>query len=271
MADTSTVVDEPESADVRATVEADTGAETDDDAEADEEPATLDVPTTASAAANRRADTPGMPDDFAAAEAPGAADDPTPADAPTAADDSTVDDSAADELVRIVLDDDVPEGLYTHADKEFVVYRSRHGYAGLKARTPRPLLTHATWEQDGTLVLTGDYPSSAPADPAELVLRSRDRNEERAFPMSRADGRFRAELPLSRLVSLGGVLPLPSGKWDIRVRRPASATEPAGPSLAVPLDHAALDRLPVETTRTAAATSSGNRATTYRSWRPIPT
>jgi CDP-glycerol glycerophosphotransferase len=244
VADTPTVVDEPESAS-RATVDADAGA--DDDAEADEETATLDVPTTASATAKRRADTPGMPDDFAAAEAPGAADDPTPADAPTAADDSTVDDSAADELVRIVLDDDVPEGLYTHAGKEFVVYRSRHGYAGLKARTPRPLLTHATWEQNGTLVLSGEYPPGAP-DPAELVLRSRDRNEERAFPMSREDGRFRAELPLSRLLSLGGILPLPSGKWDIRVRRPASATEPAGPALAVPLDHAALDRLPVEAT-----------------------
>ena len=223
---------------------ADAGTEEEDD-----EPASLADAAAgdASATGNRPASTPGMPDDFAAAEAPGAADDPTSADTPAAADDSASDDSAGDELVRLVLDDDVEEGLYTAGGKEFVVYRSRHGYAGLKARTPRPVLTGAAWQQDGTLVLTGEWPAGAP-DPAELVLRSRERSEERAFPVSRADGRFRAELPLPRLATLGGVLPLASGRWDVRVRRPASRTEPAGPSLAVPLDHAALARLPVETT-----------------------
>nr|WP_067633881.1 bifunctional glycosyltransferase family 2 protein/CDP-glycerol:glycerophosphate glycerophosphotransferase [Actinomadura latina] len=211
-----------------------------------------EAPDAAAAADRPAADGLAMPDDFAAAEAPGAAGDPAPADEPAAVDEpaadaSAADTSAADELVRIVLDHDIAEGLYTYAGKEFVVYRSRHGYAGLKARTPRPLLTEAAWTGDGTLVLTGDRPSGSP-DPAELVLRSHERNEEHAFPMSGADGgRFRAELPLSRLRSLGGVLPLASGRWDIRVRRPASAAEPAGPSLAVPLDHAALDRLPVET------------------------
>ncbi|MFB4308368.1 CDP-glycerol glycerophosphotransferase family protein [Actinomadura sp. GTD37] len=192
--------------------------------------------------------TPGAPDDFAAEESPEAAGDEAAPDDPAPADDSGADDSgAADELVRIVLDSDVPEGLYAFAGREFVVYRSRHGYAGLKARTPRPLLTGASWRRDRTLVLTGDCPPGVP-DPAELVLRSRDRNEERAFPLARADGRFSAELPLSRLPSLGGVLPLASGKWDVRFRRPASAADPAGRSLAVPLDHAAIDGLPVEAT-----------------------
>ncbi|MFA1546817.1 bifunctional glycosyltransferase/CDP-glycerol:glycerophosphate glycerophosphotransferase [Actinomadura chokoriensis] len=194
------------------------------------------------------ANTPGAPDDFAAEESPDAAGDPATPDDSASADDHAVDDSAAtDEMVRIVLDDDVAEERYASAGVEFLVYRSRHGYAGLKARSPRPLLTCASWRDDGTLVLAGDYPPGAP-DPAELVLRSRDRKEERAFPLSRADGRFRAELPLNRLLSLGGLLPLASGKWDVRVRRPASATHPAGRSLAVPMDHAMLGRLPAETT-----------------------
>ncbi|WP_207924238.1 CDP-glycerol glycerophosphotransferase family protein, partial [Actinomadura bangladeshensis] len=211
-------------------------------AEPEAETATAEAEAEAEAAEN-----PAMPDDFAAEEGPDAAEDRA-AEADSAADDSAPDDStAADETVRIVLDDDATEGLYPFAGKEVVVYRSRHGYAELKARTPRPVVTDATWERGGTLVLSGDDPPGSP-DPAELVLRSRDRNEERAFPMSRAAGRFRAELPLARLVSLGGVLPLASGRWDVLVRRPASTTAPAGRPLAVPLDHAALDRLPVEAT-----------------------
>ena len=147
----------------------------------------------------------------------------------------------ADEPARLVFDDGAAEGRYTLEGAEFAVHRSRHGYAWLEVRTPRPVITEAAWKPDGVLVLSGDAPSGLPG-PAELVLRSGDRNEERAFPMSEADGRFRAELPLSRLVSLGGVLPLPSGRWDVRVRRPGA------PSLAVTLDHGMLDRLPVETT-----------------------
>ncbi|WP_067796554.1 bifunctional glycosyltransferase/CDP-glycerol:glycerophosphate glycerophosphotransferase [Actinomadura formosensis] len=181
-----------------------------------------------------------------AGDASGGVDDPAADDA-AAADDPAAEGSTEPEEIRLVLDNDVAEGLYAFTGKEFVVYRSPHGYAWLKARTPRPVITEAAWKQDGTLVLAGEYPPGAP-DPAELVLRSRDRNEERAFALSRRDGRFHAELPLSRLVSLGGVLPLAAGRWDVRVRRPATPAVPAGESLAVPLDHAALDRLPVETT-----------------------
>jgi CDP-glycerol glycerophosphotransferase len=152
------------------------------------------------------------------------------------------DPDRADEPARLVFDDDTAEGLYTFAGREVVVYRSRHGYAWLKVRTPRPVVTEAAWKPDGMLVLAGDCPSGLP-DPVVLVLHSRDRSEERAFPMSRAGGRFRAELPLSRLVSLGGVLPLAAGRWDLRVQGPKGM-----PSLPVALDHAAPGRLPVETT-----------------------
>ncbi|MGP4024076.1 bifunctional glycosyltransferase/CDP-glycerol:glycerophosphate glycerophosphotransferase [Actinomadura sp. 3N407] len=148
------------------------------------------------------------------------------------------DPDADDEPVQLVLDEDVAEGLYPFEDKEIAVHRSQDGYAWLKARTPRPVVTEASWEQEGTLVLAGDYPGG----PAEVVLRSRDQSEQRAFTMSTRDGRFRAELPLSRLVTLGGVLPLAAGKWDLRVR-PSGGTA----NLAMTLDHAALERLPVET------------------------
>ncbi|WP_344439051.1 CDP-glycerol glycerophosphotransferase family protein, partial [Actinomadura bangladeshensis] len=152
------------------------------------------------------------------------------------------DPAGAAEPVQMVLDDDAAEGLYTFAGREFVVYRSRHGYAWLQVRTSRPVVTAATWESSGTLVLSGDCPSDL-VDPAELVLRSRDRNEERAFPMSRAAGRFRAELPLSRVDSPGGVLPLAAGRWDLRLRQPGGTS-----SRSVVLDHAVLGCLPVETT-----------------------
>ncbi|TDC71734.1 CDP-glycerol glycerophosphotransferase family protein [Actinomadura sp. GC306] len=149
--------------------------------------------------------------------------------------------AGAEEPHRLVFDDDAAEGLYTLAGRELAVYRSRHGYAWLKVRTLRPVITGAVWEPGGTLVLTGDRPSGLSA-PSQLLLRSRDRNEERAFPMSCTDGgRFKAELPLSRLVSLGGVLPLPAGVWGVRVRPSGSRT-----SSAVLLDHRALDHLPVE-------------------------
>ncbi|MGW5411807.1 bifunctional glycosyltransferase/CDP-glycerol:glycerophosphate glycerophosphotransferase [Actinomadura geliboluensis] len=198
------------------------------------------------AGAAETADTPGAPDDFASDDdAAGDDDAASSEDVPASASDDA--SAAPDEMIRIVLDTDIDEGLYTYADTEFAVLRSRHGYAGLEARIPRPVLTGAAWEQDGTLVLTGDCPPATP-DPAELVLRSRDRNEERAFALTRTDGRFRAELPVSRLVSLGGVLPLASGRWDLRVRRPATASSAAGRNLAVPLAHTALDRMPVERT-----------------------
>ncbi|MEU8803844.1 CDP-glycerol glycerophosphotransferase family protein [Spirillospora sp. NPDC048819] len=145
---------------------------------------------------------------------------------------------AKDEPVRLVLDDDVAEGLYPFEDKEVAVYRSQDGYAWLKARTPRPVVTDAAWEREGTLVLAGDYPGGA----AELVLRSRDQSDERVFAMSVQDGRFHAELPVSSLVTLGGVLPLPAGKWELRIRPSGGKT-----SLAMTVDHAALERLPVET------------------------
>lgn len=148
------------------------------------------------------------------------------------------DPDAKDEPVRLVLDDDVAEGLYPFEDKEVGVQRSPDGYAWLKVRTPRPVVTEAAWESEGTLVLAGDYPGGA----AELVLRSRDQSEERVFAMPVQDGRFRAELPLGRLVTLGGVLPLPAGKWDLRIRPSGGEV-----NVAMTLDHAALDRLPVET------------------------
>ncbi|WP_428831387.1 hypothetical protein, partial [Actinomadura chokoriensis] len=79
--------------------------------------------------------------------------------------------AGADELFQLMFDDDAVEGLYSFAGKEVAVYRSRHGYAELKARTPRPVVTDAIWERGGTLVLSGDDPPGSP-DPAELVLRS---------------------------------------------------------------------------------------------------
>ncbi|TDD66489.1 CDP-glycerol:glycerophosphate glycerophosphotransferase [Actinomadura darangshiensis] len=146
---------------------------------------------------------------------------------------------ASGEPVRLLLDEDAAEGLYTFSGREIVVFRSRYGYAWLKARTPRPVVTDAAWEQDGTLVLAGDF---TPANgPARLVLRNRGQNEERVFAMSCQDGRFRAELPLSRLVTLGGVLPLAAGKWELRFRQAENASDPT-----LVLDHALPERLPVE-------------------------
>ncbi len=149
---------------------------------------------------------------------------------------------AGAEPARLVFAEGVAEGRYLVAGREIVVRRTRYGYAELRVRTPRPLITDVAITDSGALVLSGTYAHLDGERRPELVLVSRDQKEQHTFPMTGADGRFRVEIAVSGLRTLGGVLPLPAGKWGLRVRDPFG---PDADGFAVMLDHALLDRLPV--------------------------
>ena len=146
--------------------------------------------------------------------------------------------------VRVVLGEGVAERRYRHAGWEIVVSRCAEGYVRLYARTPRPVIDEVVWRPGGTLVIAGAYEADGRRD---LVLSSRGRKEERVFALTCDGERFHAELPVTALHTLAGVLPLRAGKWDLRIRAAADRADgAAGAALALKLDHALLDRLPAE-------------------------
>ncbi|MFF9482547.1 CDP-glycerol glycerophosphotransferase family protein [Streptomyces sp. NPDC014733] len=101
--------------------------------------------------------------------------------------------------------------------RELVAAGTAAGHLVIHDRVPQPYADRVVWRIDGTLLLAGVLPATAP--PAtELVLAHTAHAAEWAFPTTHDGERFHCALPLAALPSPGGPLPLPAGRWALRLR-----------------------------------------------------
>ncbi|MEU9114206.1 CDP-glycerol glycerophosphotransferase family protein [Streptomyces sp. NPDC048483] len=122
-----------------------------------------------------------------------------------------------------------PAGHPLPHGRELVVAATATGCLVLHDRTPQPYVDRVVWRADGTLLVAGWLPDSAP--PAvEIVLRHGAHAVEAGFPATRDGGRFHCALPLGALPSLAGELPLREGRWTLHLREPGvgGASWPGG-------------------------------------------
>ncbi|MCD0451173.1 bifunctional glycosyltransferase family 2 protein/CDP-glycerol:glycerophosphate glycerophosphotransferase [Actinocorallia sp. API 0066] len=130
-------------------------------------------------------------------------------------DETRLDDTVAWQFhvdgVQAVLAEETQQERILSGTREAVAGRNPSGYAQLSLRTARYLVEAAELASDGTLTLRGSHPVHAEGT---VVLRSRGRKLDIPFPM--ADGQ--TVLPLTRITTLAGTLPLRAGKWDILFR-----------------------------------------------------
>ncbi|WP_103533283.1 bifunctional glycosyltransferase/CDP-glycerol:glycerophosphate glycerophosphotransferase [Streptomyces sp. SM11] len=90
----------------------------------------------------------------------------------------------------------------------------------LTDRAVQPVVTSATWEESGGLVLEGAFPVPTAA-PCELVLRHSGHHEEAVLGLERGDGDgFRAVIAPAAVEGPGGALPLAEGRWYLFLREP---------------------------------------------------
>ncbi|MFF5206868.1 CDP-glycerol glycerophosphotransferase family protein [Streptosporangium sp. NPDC000396] len=118
-------------------------------------------------------------------------------------------------------------------EREITVLGDRRDRVIVSAHRIRPVISAATWGEDGTLTLEGSYPGS---EPAELTLRHRS-GLIHAVALERADSRFSVRFAPAAMPRFGQTVPLGSGTWSMAVRDSSGQTVP------VRVDHAILDSL----------------------------
>ena len=163
---------------------------------------------------------------------------------------------------RVVLSDTCEEGRHAVGSRRVAVQRTHSGHLRLETGLPAPVVTSAAWKKDGTLRLDADYETPTGARP-ELVLKARGRNEEHLFAMERsadAPDRLTVAFAPPAVHSHAGVLPLPSGAYEllIRANRDGADGDGEGKDARAQLDHDFLRRLPLEH-------QAGNRTFTLNS------
>lgn len=147
---------------------------------------------------------------------------------------------------KVVLSESCGEGRYAVGERRVTVQRSHTGHLRLETGRPAPVVARAAWK-GATLTVDVDFEVPDDCRP-ELVLKARGRNEEHLFPMERAAGdRLTVAFDPPAVHSHAGVLPLPSGTYEllIRANRPDTDAEP-GNDARGQLDHDFLRRLPLE-------------------------
>ncbi|WP_051451238.1 bifunctional glycosyltransferase/CDP-glycerol:glycerophosphate glycerophosphotransferase [Actinospica robiniae] len=111
---------------------------------------------------------------------------------------------------------------------EIAPFRTNSDELNVHVRTVRPIITAVEAGADGGFRLRGHFPVEEPAA-LEMVLAIRGHVEEHVFPARRVgEYGFEAEATPTAIRSLAGVLPLPSGVWDVRLR-PVGSNEPGLP------------------------------------------
>ena len=146
---------------------------------------------------------------------------------------------------RVQFPPDLAPGTWPQAEREIALRRTAQGDAVLEDRRPRPVLTDARWTPAGDLEVEGDL--HAAAGSRELVLTARDLMLEHVFPLHPGAGgqSFHARLPVTRVPSLAGELPLPEGLWELLARPVGTATAAEG--VPVLLSEPLHARLPIAT------------------------
>ncbi|MGW1840760.1 CDP-glycerol glycerophosphotransferase family protein [Streptomyces sp. NPDC002067] len=132
-----------------------------------------------------------------------------------------------------------PLALAPVRGRQLIAAATAAGHLVVHDRVPQPYADRVVWRIDGTLLLAGTLPAAAP--PAtELVLAHTAHAAEWAFPATHDGERFHCALPLAALPSPGGPLPLPAGRWALRLR----AAGAAAPDVPVRFAPSVLDGLP---------------------------
>ncbi|SNT54966.1 CDP-glycerol glycerophosphotransferase [Streptosporangium subroseum] len=117
-------------------------------------------------------------------------------------------------------------------EREITVLRDRRDRVIVSAHRIRPIISAATWDENGTLILEGSYPGSGPA---ELSLKHRT-GLIYTVPLERADSRFSVRFAPAAMPRFGDTVPLISGSWSMVVRDGREMVP-------VRVDHAILDGL----------------------------
>jgi len=124
--------------------------------------------------------------------------------------------------------------------REVVLHRTRYGNVSLLERSIRPVVVSAAWAPDDDLELCFDFPHDS-ARPWEVVLSERRRLEQLAFPLTSQGARVAVKLPVSRLVTFAGQVPMRAGDWEISVRPKGQPERSVGAKVG----HALLPALPL--------------------------
>ncbi|MFF4341612.1 CDP-glycerol glycerophosphotransferase family protein [Kitasatospora sp. NPDC001540] len=121
---------------------------------------------------------------------------------------------------------------------------SPSGYLQLCDQVLQPVIEEVARATDGEgFVLSGSFPLPG-THRYELVIRHPKRQEEHAYPMEIADGRFRAALPAVPTASFAGRVPLHKGTWTVLFRPADAPIDSLWP--AAVLSHRTFDTLPLE-------------------------
>ncbi|ROO90047.1 CDP-glycerol glycerophosphotransferase [Actinocorallia herbida] len=130
-------------------------------------------------------------------------------------DEAKLDDTVAWQVqldgVRAVLAEETEPERRLTGEREVIAGRNASGYVQLSLRTARYLVERAELAADGVLTLHGAHPVHRDGT---VVLRARGRKQDLAFPMTRGE----TVIPLTRITSFAGTLPLRAGRWDVLFR-----------------------------------------------------
>ncbi|MEU5992258.1 bifunctional glycosyltransferase family 2 protein/CDP-glycerol:glycerophosphate glycerophosphotransferase [Spirillospora sp. NPDC047418] len=120
---------------------------------------------------------------------------------------------------RLVLAEGVADVDRMFGALEVVAGRGPSGYLRIRRSTTRLSVDDCTWRPDGSLSVTATHPVHGGG---QLVLRSRGRSKEHAFDLvaDPSSGVLRAEVPVTAVPGVAGVLPLRPGRWDALFRPP---------------------------------------------------
>jgi CDP-glycerol glycerophosphotransferase len=142
---------------------------------------------------------------------------------------------------QVVLPASVRHDAWPFDGGELALVRTRSGNAALAERSPRTVVTSASWTGDAVLELAGRLASGAAVQ--ELLLVASEGFEQIAFPMECDvdSGRFIARVAPAHIDSLAGDLPLPEDTWGLYTRPAGTAAE----ITPVVLDQALYERLPL--------------------------
>ncbi|MEU5883250.1 CDP-glycerol glycerophosphotransferase family protein [Spirillospora sp. NPDC047279] len=138
--------------------------------------------------------------------------------------------------LRLAVSADLMDVRGHVAGHEYDIIATKYGNLTLVERTPRLVVTDVDWLDGSTIRLTGSYAEEGER-PDRLIMRRRRSNDSHEVPVMWDGAQFTTMVNAQRETA-HGLLPLPSGRWDLY------APGAAGGEVNVALDRAGRDRLP---------------------------
>ncbi|GII66586.1 hypothetical protein Skr01_66710 [Sphaerisporangium krabiense] len=139
-----------------------------------------------------------------------------------------------DPAAPVMMDDDAETRVGLDRS-EVTVLRDRRDRVVVSAHRVWPVITSATWGEDGALTLAGTYPDPDPG-PRELVLRQRA-GLTYHLRLQRSGPDFTARVAPGAMPRFGATVALASGAWSLSIAGGKGTTAP------LRVDHRLLDAL----------------------------